>query len=210
MVAVAAGSFDFAGKPVQVGAHCLDRTEVTVAAYARCVEAGKCSEAHDAKGEDHADCNWKEKGREQHPINCVDHAQAVAYCAFRGARLPTETEWEWSARGYDKGTTFPWGDEPIAARACWGGPGSAVGEDHEGTCPVGAYPTGDNPNGIHDLAGNVWEWTSTPGSAKGTFIDRGGCWLNAVASRLRATDRNDVPAIQQSPTLGLRCAAAAR
>lgn len=204
MAAAPAGSFTL-GKtkaPVTVAAHCIDRTEVTVSAYARCVEKGACS-APDAHDEDHEWCNWKRAGREEHPINCVDQAQAIAYCAFVSARLPTEAEWEWSARGYERGTRFPWGDEEPGARACWDGPGNTVPDDREGTCPVGSFEAGANPAGVLDLAGNVWEWTATDSGGKA--IDKGGGYPNAVASRLVAADRNQVVKTERYSTLGFRC-----
>jgi formylglycine-generating enzyme len=205
MVHVAGGSFEMRKTKVTIAAHCYDKLEVSVTDYAKCVDAGKCTAPHDAKDKDHELCNWGRKGFEKHPVNCVNHDQAIAFCAWRSARLPTEAEFEWSARGYSKGSAFPWGDDKIEDRACWGGPGSSLDDEHEGTCEVGAFPKGANPAGILDLAGNVWEWTSTPSEKKGHFIDRGGGWLNAVASRLTAFDRNDVIATQQSSSLGFRC-----
>ncbi|MBI2394617.1 MAG: SUMF1/EgtB/PvdO family nonheme iron enzyme [Deltaproteobacteria bacterium] len=179
------------------------RTEVTVAAYARCVAKGACTEpdAYDEKARQW--CNWKRAGRDDDPINCVDHAQAAAYCAFVGGRLPSEAEWEWSARGYEQATTYPWGSDEPAGRACWDGPGNQVSDEREGTCPVGSFKDGANPKGVLDLAGNVWEWTSTESGGKA--IDKGGGYPNAVSSRLAAKDRNAVDKAQRSSTLGFRC-----
>lgn len=207
MVAVPGGKLTLGKTKVEatVAPHCYDRLEVTVTAYKACVDAGKCTAAHGADDDDHKLCNWGRKGFETHPINCVNHAQATAYCAFRAARLPTEAEFEWSARGYERASIYPWGDEKIEARACWIGPGTSLPEEHDGTCEAGAFPSGANPKGILDLAGNVWEWTSTPAGKPGFFIDRGGGFLNAVASRLLATDRNEVKEAQQSTSLGFRC-----
>jgi len=112
---------------VEVGDFCLDRTEVTVAAYRACSSIGECKRAF-------ADSSWPQgsaeeevwtKQREaysplcngvdpafdQHPVNCVTWAQADEYCRGRGGRLPTEVEWEFAARGRD-GRVFPWGDAP--------------------------------------------------------------------------------------------------
>jgi len=93
-------------------------------------------------------------GYENHPVTESTWRGAVEYCAWRGARLPTEAEWEAAARGVD-GRVYPWGDElPTPERAVYGRGSGA-------TAPVGAHPDGATPAGIADLAGNVAEWTST-------------------------------------------------
>ena len=108
--------------PVHVSAFCIDRTEVTVAAYRACVADARCSPPGRTVNwtgvtrDDHAvwdvACNGRYSDREDHPINCVDWTQASAYCAsVAGRRLPTEAEWEFAARGAE-GRRYPWGDEP--------------------------------------------------------------------------------------------------
>jgi iron(II)-dependent oxidoreductase len=93
-------------------------------------------------------------GFERHPVNEVTWRGARAYCAWRGARLPTEVEWEAAARGRE-GRTYPWGEDPPSpARAVFG-------RRSNETEPVGGRPAGATPEGVHDLAGNVAEWTST-------------------------------------------------
>ncbi|HSE94624.1 MAG TPA: SUMF1/EgtB/PvdO family nonheme iron enzyme [Methylomirabilota bacterium] len=95
-----------------------------------------------------------EPGFEDHPVNEVTWRGARAYCAWRGARLPTEAEWEAAARGR-VGRSYPWGHEPpTAARAVFG-------RRSNETERVGSRPPGATPEGIQDLAGNVAEWTST-------------------------------------------------
>jgi formylglycine-generating enzyme len=174
------------GDTVTVHPFCLDVTEVTVDAYAACVRAGRCSADHTSEmGNDagsltrDAACNYGANGRGNHPINCVDWEQAGAYCRAQDKRLPTEEEWEWAARGGPEGRTFPCGATLPDSQLCWSGPGGAT--KRKGTCPAGSFPSGDAPGGIHDLSGDVWEWTSSQYDAKDTSRDSGG--------RVRALDR---------------------
>ena len=95
------------------------------------------------------------------PVVGVCWYEAMAYATWLAAvtgqpyRLPTEPEWEWAARR--GGRPFPWGNGWDADRL-----NSLEGEDRVmRTTPVGVYPHGATPDGIHDLAGNVWEWTAT-------------------------------------------------
>ncbi|MGH7322311.1 MAG: formylglycine-generating enzyme family protein, partial [Candidatus Rokuibacteriota bacterium] len=93
-------------------------------------------------------------GFEQHPVNEVTWQGARQFCAWRGARLPTEAEWEAAARGQAR-RLYPWGAEPPT-------PDRAVfGRGSNETDAVGRRPAGATPEGVHDLAGNVAEWTST-------------------------------------------------
>ena len=97
---------------------------------------------------------YVQPGYEAHPVNEVTWRGAKEFCAWRGARLPTEPEWEAAARGR-AGRTYPWGEEaPTTARAVFG-----RGSGH--TEAVGGRPAGATPEGVRDLAGNVAEWTST-------------------------------------------------
>ncbi len=107
------------GTTIELPAFLIDKTEVTVADYARCVEAGQCSRDGLSmpwyEGKAQADaakyCNWGRAGREQHPINCLDWAQARDFCRFKDKRLPSAPEWEKAARGTD-GRKYAWTDQP--------------------------------------------------------------------------------------------------
>ena len=118
------------------------------------------------------------------PVVNVSWWEAAAYCAWAGYRLPTEAEWERAARGTE-GRKYPWGDEPPKpARVNYDG--SRIGHP----TPVGIFPWDVTPDGICDLAGNVWEWCAdwegkyaarsvqNPRGPKKAAprVFRGGCW----------------------------------
>ncbi|MFO7181395.1 MAG: formylglycine-generating enzyme family protein [Pseudomonadota bacterium] len=105
-------------------------------------------------------------GRELHPVVHVAYEDAEAYARWAGKELPTEAEWERAARGRHIGAEFCWGNEATPSGRhlanYWQGPfpwHNSVEDGFEGTSPVGSFPPNDF--GLYDMAGNVWEWTST-------------------------------------------------
>ncbi|MCB8943501.1 MAG: SUMF1/EgtB/PvdO family nonheme iron enzyme [Ardenticatenaceae bacterium] len=152
-----------------------------------------------------------------HPVTGVNWLAANSYCEWRGARLPTEAEWEYAARGED-GRFYPWGSDPRGARA-------NINNSLAGTAPVGSFPESASPFGVLDMAGNVWEWTADgydpayyavspaanpPGSADVTMrVTRGGGFRLLDFTGLdeaRATHRRPLPPLTTSDDLGFRCA----
>jgi formylglycine-generating enzyme required for sulfatase activity len=104
-------------------------------------------------------------GREDHPVVHVSFADAEAYAAWAGKRLPTEAEWEFAARGGLDAAEFVWGDAFMPGGKhmanTWQGPfpwRNFAADGFERTAPVGSYPP--NGYGLYDMAGNVWEWTT--------------------------------------------------
>ena len=199
----------------------IDRFEVTVADYEKCVKAGECT----LPGSFY-NCNWQQAGRENHPINCVNWYQADSYCKWVGKRLPTEAEWERAARGANGGI-YPWGNvyRFDAANYCdqlceesRSDPSRSDG--FPTTAPVGSFLAGASECGAMDLAGNVWEWTSdwyredyyrdigvsNPENDRPKIYKsvRGGGW-NYWPGALRSSNREwDKPEIQDIGN-GFRC-----
>ncbi len=185
---------------------CLDVTEVTVAAFQRCVARGLCTPADST--ELHPPCNSGREGAARHPINCVDWAQARAFCASVGKRLPSEAEWEWAARGRDEGRRYPWGDGPPSCRSAVirGEGGDGCGKD--GTWRVGSKPAGDSRDGLKDMSGNVWEWTANREGERAAL--RGGDWLDFDEAKVAASGRMSALATSRSLGFGIRCARSVR
>lgn len=210
MVLIPAGSFTTheTRSAVSVGDFCLDVHEVTVADYGKCVDSYACSVAHLTRMtgiEETADsaCNATRADRQDHPINCVDWFQAAHFCAAVDKRLPTDEEWEWAARGGINGWAYPWGNVLSEGHACWS-------DDvvRSTTCSVAMFPAGDNPSGVHDLAGNVLEWTASSYNGNQALRSiRGGGWLNPLPEQLTAGIRYGYQPTDRRGLLGFRCAA---
>jgi formylglycine-generating enzyme required for sulfatase activity/serine/threonine protein kinase len=225
---------------------CMDQFEVTVDAYKTCSDGGRCKRAGTTNEWDGiADkerkafdplCNIRDpSAKARHPINCVDWEMADKFCHETGKRLPSEAEWEFSARGPD-GRKYPWGDDDPASahlNACgkecvaWGVKNGieekAMYEADDGfpnTAPVGSFPKGASRYGIQDVVGNVWEWVADwhgpykadeqkdpKGPAEGTErVIRGGSWNGSYASWVRPTFRYKDAPTKRSYGIGFRCA----
>jgi iron(II)-dependent oxidoreductase len=181
----------------------IDRREVTQGAYADCVAAGACqppvAHYHPAEQPDE-------------PVRSLHWADGVAYCAFRGLRLPTEAEWEAAARGRDE-RIYPWGDAPADCNL-------ASFEGCMAPLLGGLHPAGAGPYGAEDQAGGVWEMTADyyapsyqdqpvidpQGPTTGqTRVARGGSF-RTQAFALRTTARAAVVPTSTYDDVGIRCA----
>jgi formylglycine-generating enzyme len=156
---------------------------------------------------------WEfESGYADHPMS-VSWSGALAYCEWRGGRLPTEAEWEKAARGGLVGKKYPWGDEkPTCSKGAENGAQyiSCGGR----TVPVGSFAP--NGYGIYDMAGNVWEWVADwyqayPGGVENEYYEekyrvlRGGSW-DAYPNSLRVAIRNGYYPDFAGISNGFRCA----
>ena len=205
---------------VYLEAFYMDMYEVTNARYAACVEAGVC----DPPQSENTDFRPKYYGNpefDEFPVVYVDWKMARTFCeTWRGARLPTEAEWEKAARGTDE-RTYPWGEVISCDLANFDGipnyDSYCVGETSE----VGMYESGKSPFGLYDMAGNVFEWTSslnkpypylaTDGRedlmSAGDRVIRGGSW-NEDANDLQVYYRSWIGINLAESELGFRCASA--
>ncbi len=142
---------EHSGQPIltdQLPSYWIDGYEVSRRAYAKCVEAGECTAAVCLDGSDGRP-SARQLGDEElaaFPQTCVTHAQAARYCEWRGARLPTEAEWEYAARG-PEGWIYPWGHEFRDEL------GVALG-------PVGYDPLDVSYFGLKGFGGNAIEWVA--------------------------------------------------
>jgi hypothetical protein len=138
------------------------------------------------------------------PVVGLSCAEAVRFASWLSGqlgvvkRLPTEDEWEKAARG-GREVIYPWGDENPSdgVRANYSGNGR-----FEATSPVGSYEGGKNAFGIFDMAGNVWEWTSTEAET-GSMIVKGGSWMDGPAD-LRISNRREIEPSRGYADVGFR------
>jgi len=165
----------------------IQKTEVTVEQFARFVKSTGHRTAAEKAG---ASRTWRKPGfevRGRQPVVYVTFGDADAYCRWIGARLPTDTEWEYAARAGTTGRHY-WGDT-VDDRYLWYRSNSG-GHPHE----VGLKLP--NPWGLHDVEGNVWEWSSSPESGAGVANRRGGSWA-------ACEDIDGGPGKGSSPLIGL-------
>jgi formylglycine-generating enzyme required for sulfatase activity len=205
---------------VTLSGYWLDRTEVTVRDYQRCVDTGRCRPVRYAAGA-------KRFAQALFPVSLVRWEDAASYCRFRGGRLPTEAEFERAARG-TSGRVYPWGDlynSKVSNHGKLGWNPSSSSDGHDELAPVGSFGSGASPEGIYDLAGNVAEWVSDrylapydisqkvdplgPSDSRLPRVVRGGSFEDGAAW-LRGAARVPVAQDSHAPTIGFRCARSQR
>lgn len=195
---------------VTLDSYWIDRTEVSNAQYQRCVDAGLCNASRLATDPSFNQADF--------PVAGVPWQDAAAYCAWAGARLPTEAEWEYAARGPD-GSSFPWGgDFDCSGGNFWDRDTACDDGFPSGPAPVGSFPDGASWCGALDMAGNAWEWVAdrfaqypneeqvnpTGPAAGDQHILRGGSWGYGPAF-VRSAYRYPVPGSADYQGVGFRC-----
>jgi formylglycine-generating enzyme len=197
------------GEAVEVPTFLLDRSEVSVAEYLQCVRARRCLNVSDSR-------RIAAFLSPLVPIVFVRQADAQSFCEFRGARLPTEAEFELAARGV-AGRRYPWGNSFHRRRANAGRTGVRTTDEsdgHEMLAPTNSFPDGVSPQGLRQLSGNAAEWTSSPflphkknarTAAPSQVVVKGGSFAQAPV-HLRGAARQAASPNLRSPQIGFRCA----
>ncbi len=205
-------------KTSRTAAFCIDRFPVTNAQYKSFIEETHwpqptiSSAAYQKQGflvhpySKVEDFLWRggsfPRGTDNHPVVLVAFDDAQAYCAWKGKkagrsyRLPTEEEWEKSARG-TAGQIFPWGDK-------WQPEYLNSGDRFGYTTAVDRFPRGMSPYGLYDMAGNVFEWTSSPWE-KNKAVLKSCSWDDLPGTR-RTAMRHGRPVQSKHILIGFRCA----
>lgn len=228
---------DFLEHTVYLDGYWMDKFAVTNEQYQKCVTEGACRPCAQNNIPPQGVAYFTEPEYANYPVVNVSWYMARDYCSWAERRLPTEAEWEKAARGTD-GAKYPWGDEkysedkanicdvncPPAKKGEIGN--TSFNDGYAGPAPVGSFPAGASPYGLMDMAGNIWEWTSTaaefyPYDARDGREDlyeiadgekwperilRGGPWSNGIGYQ-RSSFRYRAVAIYWNFNMGIRCAA---
>jgi serine/threonine-protein kinase len=216
MIRIPAGPFIYGGPeggPVGVrvieDAYWIDKCPVTNGQYLKFLKAEGNQKEGGRGWLDHDRSRIKRQGSAfqieseerygNHPVTGVSWYGAGAYAKWAGKRLATEEEWEKAARGVD-GRRYPWGEQEESP------PANVRGEGPGDTTAVGCYEEGRSPYGALDMAGNVWEWTSSLYREGGrALVVRGGSWSDDHGdARCACRDVNDPES--RGSALGFRCA----
>lgn len=222
-------------RKVFLSAYKIDKFEVTVAEYMKCVKAKKCIKPNFDNGRCFifSEGQWKlgtlpDQFREDgKPVVCIDWYQADEYCKWRGSSLPTEAQWEKAARGTD-GNIYPWGDDDKGCDCAVVDEYNLSTESHKYGCGTastwiaGSKSPGVSQYGVHDMAGNVFEWVNDwyekdfyyaspdrnpQGPENGASrVVRGGSWISGSSDYNSISRNYGSPEDAGDNTLGFRCA----
>lgn len=196
------GEFESPIHAVDVPTFEISRTEVTVGQYRACYDAGVCTAPSFLHVTE--DSAWA-LGLEDHPMHNINHPQAITFAVWSGARLPSESEWEFAARSRGLEKTYPWGEAGPTCQYATMNRDQHCGAPQGTTFPVCSTPRGNTEQGLCDMAGNLSEWvqdgfknyahTPTDGSAEGDSfggrVHRGGSFKSrhdALRTSARAFD----------------------
>ena len=202
----------------------LDTFETTVEEYTACVKSGACTPPQ-ASTPEHQ-CTADTTGLAKRPVNCITHAQAEAFCEAQSKRLPTAAEWQWAMQSQEMQHIYPWGMEfdfaderpNLPGCAVANAAGDPVGCGFDGPWPVVQGSLGDTFDGLHDMIGNVGEWTATVGDTQDQRLHAGRGWKaehddlqyrvlpNELTPGIANTIIGSAPAESWSDQIGVRCA----
>jgi len=231
MVLVPAGCFTMGSTETQIQYYLtlLDRRGLyrdELPAHQQCFSEPFWIDLYEVTNGQFGSCGWW--CSDEQPRESVTWFEADLFCRDRGARLPTEVEWEYAARGPDN-LIYPWGNEFDGKRLnfcdcnCeYPGADTSINDGWKTTAPVGSYPTGASWVGALDMAGNVWEWIdgilrpypyvagdgreATAGGDSTSFrMTRGGARLDP-SYVVRSANRNQRIITQWTALYGFRCA----
>ena len=173
----------------------IDRFEATNGEYAAFLAATGHAQGNGGPPRHWLGASSPPPGREDHPDVWVDRADAEAFAAWRGMRLPTAREWERAARG-GTGYRYPWGNDWFRLRA------NTIEFELFDTTRVGTFESGRSPEGCYDLEGNVWEWTSEPEG-----LLKGGSFWSRGRAEVRVVEELRYDPGVRGDDFGFRCAA---
>jgi len=212
---------------IELSEYQIDKYEVTIANYEKCIDAGACNNSdltkkHYGTNSDYNKCDIGSKKDSNLPANCISWFGADAYCKWQDKQLPTEAQWEKAARG-DDGRSYPWGDaDPKECDKVVMGDESGNGCGTESSFAAGSKEADKSPYGVFDMAGNVKEWTSdyydkhfykrsaktdptVTNKAKYRSV-RGGAFTNHMAASFMISKRSYFIPVNWDSSIGFRCA----
>jgi formylglycine-generating enzyme required for sulfatase activity len=200
MVLVPAGEFlyGYNNRRLSLPAFYMDKFEVTTRLYAAFMDSTRREQPADWS--DQAALVGSRGG--DRPVVNVTWYDAEAYCRYYSRRLPTEQEWEKAARGTD-GRKYPWGNEKPTTRHALFGLFETKWNGYGTLATVESHQAGKSPYGLYNMAGNVWEWTSSDDDSD--KVIRGGSWYDDPYN-VRTTSRGTWGPTFLWYDIGFRCA----
>jgi len=147
--------------------------------------------------------NWRQPeyaADDNQPVTHLSYEDAASYCAWKDARLPSEAEWEFAARG-SSGTIFPWGNDWSPELLSWGGNSDSK------PASVGSFPKSNSTYPAYDYAGSVWEWIQSDNAD--TAYLKGGSYMENNPANIRSAARLNQKKLLSHSDYGVRCARSA-